>query len=113
MMVFGSFVEAQPSGYRIGVLIPGGDFGPVLEGLRQGLAQLGYEDGKQVTFIIEDTKMETLDPVKSAMRLLEAKPHLLVTVTTSHTAAAKRLAGNIPIVFTMTKEPVQSGFVVG
>ena len=109
----GSAVGAQPSGYRIGVLTPGGDFGPVLEGLRQGLAQLGYEEGKQISFIIEDTKMETLDPVKSAMRLLEAKPHLLVTVAISHTAAAKQVTETVPIVFTMSTEPVQSGFVAG
>jgi putative ABC transport system substrate-binding protein len=113
MMVFGSFVGAQPPGYRIGVLTPGGDFEPVREGLRQGLAHLGYEEGKQISFIIEDTKMETLDPVKSAMRLLEAKPNLLVTVTVSHTAAAQRVTGTVPIVFAMSTEPVQFGFVAG
>jgi putative ABC transport system substrate-binding protein len=95
------------------VLTPGGDFGAVLEGLRQGLAQLGYEEGKQISFIIEDTKMDTLDPVKSALRLVEAKPHLLVTVAISHTVAAKQVTGTIPIVFVMSTEPVQSGFVAG
>src|SRR5512132_1504510 len=62
---------AQPTIIRrIAVLTPGGGFGSVVEGLRQGLASLGYEEGKQVNFIIEDTKMETLDPVKAAMRLV-------------------------------------------
>jgi len=103
---------AQPAAIRrIGVLTPGGDFAPVIEGLRQGLAQLGYEEGKQVTFIIEDTKMETLDPLKAALRLVAAKPDLLVTVATSHTAAAKRVAGSLPIVFTVLADPVQAGFV--
>jgi putative ABC transport system substrate-binding protein len=111
MVIVGSAIGAQPPAYRIGVLTPGGDFEPVLEGLQQGLAKLGYEEGKQLTFIVEDTKMETLDPVKSAMRLVEAKPDLLVTVSTSHTAAAKQVAGNIPIVFTVLTEPVRAGFV--
>ncbi len=106
-----SSVAPQTPTHRIGVLTPGGDFGPVLEGLRQGLAQLGYVEGKQITLIVEDTKMETLDPVKAAMRLIAAKPELLVTVATSHTAAAKQVAGNVPVVFTMLTEPVQSGFV--
>jgi putative ABC transport system substrate-binding protein len=110
ILVCSSWAQS-PAMRRIGVLTPGGDFAPVLEGLRQGLAQLGYVEGKQVTFIIEDTKMETLDPVKSAMKLLEAKPGLLVTVATSHTAAAKQVAGNLPIVFTMLTDPVQGGFV--
>jgi hypothetical protein len=68
---------------RIGVLTLRGDFAPVLDGLRQGLAQLGYVEGKQITFIVEDTTMQALDPVKSAMRLLETKPHLIVTVSSS------------------------------
>lgn len=111
MVTGGSAIGAQPPSYRIGVLTPGGDFGPVLKGLRQGLAQLGYEEGKQITFIVEDTKLETLDPVKSAIRLLAAKPDVFVTVSISHTAAAKQVAGNIPIVFAFSTEPVQSGFV--
>ena len=96
---------------RIGVLTPGGDFAPALEGLRQGLAQLGYVEGKQISFIVEDTEMETLDPVKATMRLVAAKPDVLVTVATSHTATAKQVAGNLPIVFTMLSDPVQGGFV--
>src|SRR6266550_8393807 len=96
---------------RIGVLTPGGDFAPVLEGMRQGLAQLGYVEGKQITLIVEDTKMETLDPVKAAMRLVAAKPDLLVTVATSHTAAAKQATASLPIVFTVLADPVKAGFV--
>jgi putative tryptophan/tyrosine transport system substrate-binding protein len=104
--------QAQPTNIRrIGVLTPGGDFGAVLEGLRQGLAQLGYVEGKQVSFIVEDTKMEDLDPVKAAMRLVAAKPDLLVTVATSHSAAAKQVTGKVPIVFTVLADPVQAGFV--
>ena len=96
---------------RVAVLTPGGDFGAVLEGLRHGLAQLGYVDGKQVAFIIEDTKMETLDPVKAAMRLIAAKPDLLVTVAISHAAAAKQVVGSLPVIFTLVSDPVQLGFV--
>ena len=96
---------------RIGVLTPGGDFAPVLEGLRQGLAQLGYLEGKQITLIVEDTKMETLDPVKAAMRLIAANPDLLVTVATSHSAAAKQATASLPIVFTVLADPVKAGFV--
>ena len=110
LMLAGSSWAQSMDVRRIGLLTPGGDFAPVLEGLRQGLAQLGYVEGKQISFIVEDTKMETLDPVQAAMRLIAAKPDLLITVATSHTAAAKQVAGNLPIVFTMLSDPVQGGF---
>ncbi|HMF50976.1 MAG TPA: ABC transporter substrate-binding protein [Candidatus Saccharimonadales bacterium] len=111
-VMFACSIQAQPTAIRrIGVLTPGGDFGSVGEGLRQGLAEAGYEEGKQITLIVEDTKMETLDPVKAALRLVAANPDLLVTVATSHAAAAKAVAGNMPVVFTVLTDPVQSGFV--
>ncbi len=111
-VMFACSIQAQPTAIRrIGVLTPGGDFGSVVEGLRQGLAEAGYEEGKQITLIVEDTKMETLDPVKAALRLVAANPDLIVTVATSHAAAAKRVAGNIPVVFTVLTDPVQSGYV--
>ena len=111
-VMFACSIQAQPTAIRrIGVLTPGGDFGSVVEGLRQGLAEAGYEEGKQITLIVEDTKMETLDPVKAALRLVAANPDLLVTVATSHAAAAKQVAGNIPVVFTLLTDPVQSVFV--
>jgi len=103
--------EAFRNAGRIGVLTPGGVFAPVREGLRQGLAQLGYVEGRQESFIVEDTKMEALEPVKAAMRLIATKPDLLVTVATSHTAAAKQVTENVPIVFAVLTDPVQSGFV--
>jgi putative ABC transport system substrate-binding protein len=98
---------------RIGVFTPGGSLTPVLEGMRDGLAQLGYVEGKQISLIIEDTKMSTRDPVKAALQLLQSKPHVIVAATTANTAAAKQVAGNIPIVFAMVTNPDREGFVAG
>ena len=111
LMPAGSAGAQSTAMHRIGVLTPGGDFAPVLEGLRQGLAELGYVEGKEITFIVEDTKMETQDPVKLATRLLETKPHLIVTMATVNTAAAKQVAGNLPIVFAVLTDPDRAGFV--
>jgi len=96
---------------RIGVLTPGGDFAAVMEGLRQGLAKLGYVDGKEIVFIVEDTKMETLDPINAAMRLLASKPQVIVTVARIDTAAAKQATASVPIVFTVVADPVGAGLV--
>ncbi len=42
--------------YRIGVLFPGGALSETVDGLRKGLKELGFEEGKQFTLIIQDTK---------------------------------------------------------
>ena len=113
LMLAGSSEAQSTAPHRIGVLIPEGPFGPVLEGLRQGLLQLGYEEGKQVSFIIEDTKLANLDPGKAAMKLLESKPEVIVTAATATSLAAKQATTTVPIVFTAVTDPVTSGLVAG
>src|SRR5262245_65111801 len=52
--------EAQPpKSYRIGVIMPGGPFYEVVSGLKNGLKELGLEEGKQFTLVIQDTKGDT------------------------------------------------------
>jgi opacity protein-like surface antigen len=54
-----SFAEAQqPKTYRIGVLLPGGLWYEVIDGLRDGLKKLGFEEGKQYILAIRDMKGE-------------------------------------------------------
>ena len=49
--------EAQQAKvYRVGVIHQGGPYKAVVDGLRDGLRQLGYEEGKQILLEIRDTK---------------------------------------------------------
>lgn len=104
-------VGAQSSGYRVAVLTPGVTFTPVLEGLRGGLARLGYEEGKHLTFIVEDTQGTVPDIVDRAAKLVKAKPDVLFTVGTNHTEAAKQATTTVPIVFSWLADPVRSGLI--
>ena len=50
-MLFGLSLPAhaqQSKVYRIGVLLPGGALHEIVEGLREGLRQLGLQEGKQL-----------------------------------------------------------------
>ena len=79
-----------------GAPLPGGRLhhgltaSPVLEGLQEGLAQLGYVEGKNITLVVEDTHGAVPDLAQRAVRLAEAKPVLApVTIGTIHTTAAR------------------------
>ena len=99
---------AQSASASIGVLTPGVNYAPVLDGLREGLAKLGYREGKNLTVTLEDTKGETANLNGRAAKLIEAKPDLIFTVATAHTLAAKQATGTIPLVFTVVGDPVQA-----
>src|SRR5712691_8594685 len=101
----------QARQYRVAVLTPGLSFVPVLEGLQEGLAQLGYVPGKNVTLVVEDTHGAVPDLAQRAARLVAAKPDVLVTVGTPHTRAAKQATTSVPIVFTRVGDPLQYGII--
>src|SRR5437870_5760740 len=101
----------QARHYQVAVFTNGLTASPVLEGLQEGLAQLGYVEGKNVTLVVEDTHGTVPDLVQRAARLTAANPDVLVTVGTIHTTAARQATDHIPIVFTYVGDPLRSGLV--
>jgi putative ABC transport system substrate-binding protein len=97
--------------YRVAVFTNGLSARPVLEGLQEGLAQLGYMAGKNIIFMVEDTHGVVPDMVQRAARLVAANPDVLVTVGTIHTTVARQATDRIPIVFTYVGDPLRSGLI--
>ena len=97
--------------YQVAVLTPGLAFSPALEGLREGFAQLGYHEGKDIAFMVEDVQGEVASLAGRAASIVEAKPDVIVTVGTAATATAKQATTTIPIVFAFVGDPLRSGLV--
>src|SRR5262245_13357558 len=106
------FVEAQPPRlYRVGVVLQGDPYYPAVDGLRDGLRELGFEEGKQVAFSVRDAK-GNLKTVEAAARSLEGeKVDLIYAVATSVTFAVRRATTRIPIVFYAGTDPAAIGLV--
>jgi ABC-type uncharacterized transport system substrate-binding protein len=86
----GSGVGAQGRQVRVAVLTTGLSSTLVLEGLREGLAQLGYHEGENIAFIVEDTQGEVTSLASQAAKIVEANPDLIFTVGTTPTVTASR-----------------------
>ena len=97
--------------YRVAVLSPGLPFNLALEGLREGLAQLGYHEGKDIVFLIEDAQGEVANLSSRAAKTVAAKPDVIFAVGTAATAAAKQATTTLPIVFAFVGDPLRSGLV--
>jgi len=104
--------EAQQARvYHIGVVLHGGPYYEALDGLRDGLRELGLEEGMQFVFHVRDTKGD-LKSVEAAARSLEdQKVDLIYALATSVTLAAKRATKSVPIVFYAGTDPVAVGLV--
>jgi putative tryptophan/tyrosine transport system substrate-binding protein len=99
----------QAKVYRVGVILQGGLFYTIVDGLRDGLKELGLVEGKQVLLEIRDTRGD-LKAVEEAARSLEReKVDLLHTLATSVTIEARRATADIPSFSALAPTPSLSG----
>jgi putative tryptophan/tyrosine transport system substrate-binding protein len=106
--------EAQkaPRPFRIGVLNAAWAAShPTVEGLKAGLKELGFVDGRDVTFDIRFTegKLDTMPAAAEA--LVKAGVDLIFTSQEAATNAAKDATESVPIVFTLVGDPVGASIV--
>ncbi len=104
--------EAQQARvYRVGVIHLGGPYAAAVDGLRDGLRELGLEDGKQVIFHVRNTKGDLASVEAAAADLERERVDLIYSVSTSVTFRVKRATKSVPIVFYAGNDPVISGLV--
>jgi putative tryptophan/tyrosine transport system substrate-binding protein len=101
----------QTKVYRVGVIHHGGPYKAVVDGLQDGLRQLGLEEGKHFLLNIRDSKGD-LKAVEEAAKVFERdRVNLIFAVTTSAVTPVKNVTSDIPIVFSVGSDPVESGLV--
>ena len=82
-----------------------------IEAFRQGLRDLGYVEGKNITVEYRDAdgKAERLPDL--AAELVRTKVDLIVTSSTPSVWAIQKASATLPIVFTVISHPVENGIV--
>lgn len=83
---------------------------PAVEGLKAGLKELGFEEGRDVTFDIRFTEGSLEAMPAAAATLANAGVDLIFTSSEAATRAAMA-ATTIPVVFTVVGDPVAAGIV--
>ena len=106
-------LAAQQAGkvYRIGLFHVGLDHvPPSLDGLREGLRALGYEEGKNIYFDWHNLADE--DAARTTARaFVRDRVGLIVAFENQTTRAAKVTTTEIPIIMLHVTAPVENGFI--
>jgi len=84
---------------------------PYVDGLKQGLHDLGWVEGRNIVFEVRFAEGKTDQLPGLAAELVRLKMDVIVTSTTPAALAAKRATATIPIVIGFTADPVGSGIV--
>jgi len=98
---------------RIGILPPG----PISErvhlwdAFRQGLRELGYVEGQNITLVFPSGEVKPERLPHLAAELVSLKVDVIVAAATVAVQAAKEATKTIPIVTPITTDPVETGLV--
>jgi putative ABC transport system substrate-binding protein len=104
--------QQAPRPHRIGVLNEAWAANPpTVEGLRAGLRELGFEEGRDVVFDIRFTQGKPEATRGAAEALVKDGVDLIVTSNEAATQAAKNATKKIPVVFTLVGDPVMAGIL--
>ena len=108
-------VQAQPVTkiWKIGVLVSGTEAlnKPRDQGLRQGLHELGYEEGKNIALVYRFGEGKTDRLPQLARQLVDEKPDVIVVGGTAVAVAAKEATSSIPIVVAGAGDLVEAGLI--
>jgi putative tryptophan/tyrosine transport system substrate-binding protein len=88
---------------------PGGPYREYVEGFRQGLAQLGFSEGRDVTVEYHSGRRERLSAL--AADVVRRRPAAIVALTGDLALVAKAATRDIPIIFIAGDDPVEFGLV--
>ncbi len=105
---------AQPERMpRIGVLTFGGEaeFGRFVQAFSTGMAERGYQDGKNIRFEVRYSDQNAEKLKRNARELAAAKVDLIWVPGSTTAQAAREATAAIPIVFAIVADPVHPGFV--
>lgn len=116
LFALGGLLTACGSGqktYTIGVINLAPPLDAALDGFKAGMAERGYIESENVTYIYEGAtgSVDALDA--TAQRLVERDVDLILSITTPATQAAQRATAetDIPVVFVPVTDPVAAGLV--
>jgi putative ABC transport system substrate-binding protein len=100
--------EAQKV-HHVGGLIAGDEFLPTLDGFKKKMAELGYIEGKNIKYEFRDAKNDPELLKTLAAELIQSKPDLIVTSSTTATVPVAKLTlgTSLPVVFLSAGDPLR------
>ena len=84
----------------------------VREGLKEALAEAGYVEGENLTFLFESAQGSPATAAQIARRQVGAAPDVIVPISTPSAQAVLAVTEGIPVVFTAVTDPVGAKLVL-
>jgi len=104
----------QEKDYTIGVVSPASSMEPVLQGFKEGMAERGFVEGENVTYLYNGPLGPDAEKLEAeTQNFVDAKVDLILALATPGTKAVQKVTAgtSVPVVFTPISDPLGAGFV--
>jgi putative ABC transport system substrate-binding protein len=104
MLLSGCGTAPQSKVYRVGVISGLGAFAPAVDGFKSKMAELGYVEGKNISYDVQSTNVDIAAYKSITKKFVDDKVDMIFSFPTEATMEAKAAAQgtNIPVLFTMS-----------
>ena len=94
--------------YRVSALVADDLFVPAFEGFKKKMAEIGYIEGKNIRYDFNNAKGNREILAKMAKKIVESKPDVIVTSSTTATLPVAKLTEgtDLPVVFLSSANPL-------
>ncbi len=109
VFVYAGYAHGKP--FRVGIVREGGPDIAAVDGLKEGLKELGFVEGADYVLETRDLKGDRAAVTAATESLERAKVDVIYSIATSVTLPMKRAISRTPVVFAVGSDPVTSGLV--
>ena len=102
---------AQPKTVAITAIVEHPALDAVRDGVKKGLADLGYAEGTDVVFTYESAQGNPATATQIARQLVGAAPAVIVAISTPSAQSVVAATKDIPVVFSAVTDPVAAQLV--
>lgn len=106
-----SGAAAEPKNVAITAIVEHPALDAVRDGVKKGLADLGYAEGTDVTFTYESAQGNPATAAQIARQLVGEAPAVIVAISTPSAQAVAAATTEIPLVFSAVTDPLAAQLV--
>lgn len=104
-LISSSTVNASPPHIAVGQIVEHSALDKLRKGLKDGLSEQGYVEGKNLKWTYENAQGNPTTAVQIGHKLVSLDPNVIVTLSTPMTQAVATATTKIPIVFGAVSDP--------
>lgn len=110
-VVSASGASAEPKTVAITAIVEHPALDAVRDGVKKGLADLGYAEGTDVTFVYETAQGNPATAAQIARQFVGDAPAVIVAISTPSAQAVAAATTDIPLVFSAVTDPPAAGLI--